>query len=129
MSFILVPTVGDDLQVNAWNWRPTLDLLLREALINEKLHDRMGAQSAAAEVDARTAQRFSETIRLTLNEMKPGERILPDLTTTDQPKKNWSIKADTQSDEIDVNDVYSATYEWLVKFAEFCSRSGGFKVV
>jgi hypothetical protein len=35
MSFILIPTHGEDVQVNAWNWRPTL-LLLRDAnLIDE----------------------------------------------------------------------------------------------
>jgi hypothetical protein len=44
MSFILVPKHGDDVQVNAWNWRPTLELLLREGLISEELHDRMGAR-------------------------------------------------------------------------------------
>ena len=27
MTFILVPNNGDDVQVNGWNWRPTVELL------------------------------------------------------------------------------------------------------
>ena len=129
MSFILVPTHGDDVQVNAWNWRPTLELLLKEGLIGEELYDRMGAQGAGGEVDAELAQRIAAAIGRTLKGMKPGKRILADLTVADRPKSKWVIEPKTQPDEIDVNDIYSATYEWLVKFAEFCRSSGGFEVL
>jgi hypothetical protein len=64
MTFILVSAKGNELQVNAWNWRPTLDLML---------------------------------------DMNPAD--------------------------IDANELYSATYEWLETFAKFCRSSGGFKVV
>ena len=129
MSFILVPKRGDDVQVNGWNWRPTLELLLREGLISEELHERMGAQGAGGEVDADLADRIAEAIERTLETMKPGERMLADLTVTDRPKTKWVIGPETRPDEIDVNDMYSATYEWLVKFAGFCRRSGGFEVL
>jgi hypothetical protein len=33
MSFILVPKEGEELQVNGWNWRPTLQLLLAAGVI------------------------------------------------------------------------------------------------
>src|SRR5262245_24125585 len=128
MSFILVPKCGDDVQVNAWNWRPTLELLLREGLIGEELHDRMGAQGAGGEVDGELADRIAEAISRALKSMKPSERILYDLTLTDQPKNKWVIGPETQPDDLDINDIYSATYEWLAEFGEFCKRSGGFKV-
>ena len=32
MSFILVSSEREDLQVNAWNWRPTLELLFAAGL-------------------------------------------------------------------------------------------------
>ena len=129
MSFILVPRRGDDVQVNAWNWCPTLELLLREGLINEELYDRMGAQGAGGEVNAELADRIAGAIGHKLKEMGPGNRVLADLTMTDRPMPHWLIGPETQPDEIDVNDVYSATYEWLTEFAEFCKSSGGFEVL
>ena len=129
MSFIIVPKRGDDLQVNAWNWRPTLELLFREGLISEELHERMGTQGAGSEVDAELADRIAEAIERTLKAMKPGERMLADLTVTDRPKTKWVIAPETRPDELDANDMYSATFKWLAKFAVFCRSSGGFEVL
>jgi len=35
---------------------------------------------------------------------------------------------DIQANDIDVTELYSATYEWLVTFKDFCNRCGGFEV-
>ena len=129
MSFILVPKRGDDIQINGWNWRPTLEFLLRSGLIGEELYERMGAQGAGGEVDAVLAGRIAEAIERILKVMRPGERMLADLTVTDKPKTKWVITPETRSGESDINDMYSATYEWLVKFASFCRSSGGFEVL
>lgn len=128
MSFILVPKRGDDVQVNGWNWRPTLELLLREGLISEELHERMGTQGAGGEVDEELAGRMAEAVERSLEAMKPGERMRADLTVTDRAKPTFSFGLGTRPDETDVNELYSATYDWLAKFAAFCSRSGGFEV-
>jgi hypothetical protein len=129
MSFILVPKHGDDVQINAWNWRPTLELLLKEGLISEELHERMGAQGAGGEVGPELADSIAEAIERTLKTMNPDERVLADLTVTDRPKTEWVIAPETQPHELDANDMYSATFEWLAKFAGFCRRSGGFEVL
>ena len=42
MSFILVPSEGEDLKVNAWNWRPTLELLFAAGVITEEDHELLG---------------------------------------------------------------------------------------
>ena len=128
MTFILVPKRGDDLQINAWNWRPTLELLLREGLIGEELFERMGTQGAGGEADAELAGRIADAIERVLGEMKPGERMRADLTVTDRPKAKWAITPETRPDELDTNDIYSATREWLTTFARFCRGSGGFEV-
>ncbi len=47
MTFILVPEQGEDVQVNAWNWRPTLELLRAEGLLTEENYERMAAVAAA----------------------------------------------------------------------------------
>src|ERR1043165_3681015 len=105
MSFILFPKRGADLQINAWSWRPTLELLLGEGLISVELHERMGAQGAGGEVDAELAVQIAEAIERTLKGMKPGDRILADLTLTDRPKTKWVITPETQLDEMDANDM------------------------
>jgi hypothetical protein len=60
--------------------------------------------------------------------MQTGERILADLTATSAPKKQVEFAAGTTEKEIDANDLYSATYEWLVMFRDFCKVSEGFEV-
>ncbi|MBC7929624.1 MAG: hypothetical protein H7Z38_03560 [Rubrivivax sp.] len=128
MSFILVPKHGEDVQINAWNWRPTLELLLEENLISHENYERMGAQGVGGHVDAETADRIAYVIERILMTMKSGERMLPDLTFTAKPKTKWVITPETKPDELDPVDFYSASYEWLVTFAEFCRRSGGFEI-
>jgi len=128
MSFILVPKRGEDVQVNAWNWRPTLELLHSESVISEEHYELMGVQGAGGEVDADLADRIAEAIKRRLMLMKPGERMLGDLTVTAKPKTKWVFTPETRSEEIDATDIYSATYEWLEQFADFCRRSGGFEV-
>jgi len=128
MSFILVPKHGDDVQVNGWNWRPTLELLRSENLINAESYERMAAQGCGGQVDAALAFRIAEVIERKLAVMKSGERILADLTVTARPKKEVIITPETKPHEIDNIDLYSASYEWLVRFRDFCRRSGGFVV-
>jgi hypothetical protein len=49
MSFILVPSEGEDLQVNAWNWRPTLELLFAAGVITGDDHELLGCTVVAEE--------------------------------------------------------------------------------
>jgi hypothetical protein len=126
MTFILVPNQGDDVQINGWNWRPTLELLHAANLLSEEQYERMGAQGAGGRVDAELACRIADVVEHKLVEMKPGERMRADLVVTAEPKKRWS--SDMKEDDVDVNEIYSATYEWLTEFAAFCRRSGGFEV-
>ena len=106
MSFILVPLNGEQVQVNGWNWRPTLEVLHRENVIT--LH---------GGVD-RTKDKRDEARR-----KNPGRWEL-----TDRPKIEVIFTPQLESQEADVNDLYSADYEWLATFRGFCKVSGGFQV-
>jgi hypothetical protein len=130
MSFILTARNEEELQVNAWNWRPTLLLLLNENLIDLEHHNMLGTHGCRARVDADLAGRFADAIerRLKLADMKPGQRMLADLTVTSDERKLVTLDATTNTDDIDGNDLYSAKFEWLVTFGDFCRRSGGFEV-
>jgi len=129
MSFILVPKNGEDIQINAWNWRPTLELLRDAEIIDDELFEGMGTHGCKAEVDATTANRIADFIEVRLRAMKPEQRVLADLTVTDKPKKRVIFAPDTKIDQIDAIDLYSASYEWLVAFRDFSGTSGGFEVL
>ena len=128
MAFILVPKNGEEIVINAWNWRPTLELLRDGGLIDEGLFERMGTHGCIAEIDATTACRIADFIEARLSVIKPEQRVLYDLTITDRPKTPLIITPGTKTDEINAIDVYSASYEWLVKFRDFSRTSGGFEV-
>jgi len=129
MSFILVPNHGEDIQVNGWNWRPTLELLRAENLVSEENYERMGAQGCGGAVDADVARRIADLIERKLAAMGSGQRSLGDLTVTANPKKSVTFAPGMATEEIDVNDLYSASYDWLVALRDFCKQSGGFQVV
>ena len=129
MTFILVPSQGEDLQVNAWNWRPTLELLLAANVITEDDHELMGAQGCGGKADAEKASRIADVVAGKLIGMAPGERLLANLSVSKEPKKLAEFGPGVNANDVDENELYSTTYEWLERFARFCQSSGGFKVM
>jgi hypothetical protein len=125
MSFILVPKQGEDLQVNAWNWRPTIEFLRVEGIIDDETSELLTLNGRGAHADADLTRRMAIAVERKLQSMHPGERIRSDLSFTNAPKKLAEFH---KPESIDAVDVYSATYEWLVQFKTFCERSGGFRV-
>ena len=87
MSFILVPNYGDDLQINAWNWRPTIEFLRLEGVIDDETAERMTCHGCGGEADADLARRIGAAVARKLQNMRPGDRIRGDLSVTDAPKK------------------------------------------
>ena len=127
MSFILEAKNGQSVQINAWNWRPTLELLRNAKIIDDETSEKMGIHGHGR-VDAETARRIAEFLDLKLKSMKPGERIRADLTVTAQPKKLAVFAPGGSEADIDAVELYSTTYEWLLKFRDFSRNSGGFEV-
>ena len=128
MAFILIPNQGDDVQVNAWNWRPTIEFLRAQNIITTDHAELLGSNGCGARVDADLANRIAAAVENKLSTIAPGDRMRVDLTITSNPKVPQVWRPDTQSDDIDVTNLYSATYEWLVTFKDFCKRCGGFMV-
>jgi hypothetical protein len=129
MSFILVPKEGEELQVNGWNWRPTLQLLLAAGVITREDYEVMGCQGRGAKVDQEKAGRIADVVASKLSSMNPGQRMLPDLSVSSEPKRLAVFSPNKSTDDIDTNELYSTSFEWLHTFAKFCRTSKGFKVV
>ena len=47
---------------------------------------------------------------------------------TTEPKKPIIFTPGMKVEDVDAKEAYSATYEWLVMFKDFCRASRGFKV-
>jgi hypothetical protein len=129
MSFILVSKRGE-LQVNAWNWRPTLELLTAENVVTRAQCERLSTNGCGGRVDAETADQIADVIErsLTSTNMKPGERMLADLTVTSGSRVATLFSHNGCAESVDAKDLYSASYDWLVAFRDFCRQSGGFEV-
>ena len=121
MSFILVPQRGSDLCINGWNWRPTLLLISRAGILSDEEYERLGANGCGGRVDSKKAAQIATVIEAQLSAMKPGERMRADLSIvpTAQP-------TDLRSDS---NELYSASYNWLRQFRDFCLSCDGFEVL
>lgn len=66
--------------------------------------------------------------RLTSTQMQPAQRMLADLTIAPRRRVPIVFLPNDGAESIDANDLYSASYEWLVAFRDFCRQSGGFEV-
>lgn len=126
MTFILVPNEGEDLQVNAWNWRPTLEFLYAAEVITEDDHECLGGHGLGGKVDEAKALLIAEVVTRKLRSMDSGERMLADLSVSKEPKELAVFNP--EAEDVDSNELYSASYEWLHTFAEFCRSSKGFDV-
>ena len=126
MSFILVPVNGEDLVVNAWNWRPTLELLFAAGVITEDDHEVLGCQGCGATVNEENARRIADAVTRKLENMNPGQRMLADLSVSSEAKQRAVFN---NGKDVDANELYSTTFEWLHTFVKFCERSGGFRVI
>ena len=125
MAFHLVPQHGEDVWINAWNWRCTLEILRTEHLVDDQALELWGCNCGAT-VDDTLAQQIAEVLTRRLAEMRPGDRVRADMSITAEPQRPVVFRPGMSADEIDPVDMYSAHYEWLVQFRDFCKRSAGF---
>jgi hypothetical protein len=103
-------------------------LVRAKELISDSEYEQLGTHGCGVEVSANVAYLIADVIGEQLATMRPGERLLADLTVSRVAKKEVTL-GPAMAAEPDVNDLYSATYEWLATFQDFCKTSGGFSVL
>lgn len=127
MAVILQPSRGEDLMLNWWTWRPILAVLVRAGIVPAgEREERCSANGCGGYLSEGEALRAADYVASLVGRMQPGERLLHDGTVTNKPKEPL-----VTASELDDNPQrsYSADYEVLKQFAEFCRRSCGFRVV
>lgn len=125
MSVILVDLGNEehDEQVNWWNWRPTIELIRSFAVIDDERLEMMGCNGSGVQVSEAEARSIGIRMeREILPNLKSKDRILLDLSVTAEPK-DFRLHKDE-----DWVKNYSATHDWLARFAGFCKTCCGFKV-
>jgi len=80
-------------------------------------------------VTAEKADRIADAVIRKLDSMNPGQRMSADLSVSSEPKKLAIFSPNINEEDIDNNELYSTTFEWLDTFVKFCRSSGGFKVI
>lgn len=126
MSFTLLDLSSENFEFNAnvWNWRTTLEIIKSFDILSDGTLRQMEYNATGVKIEKETAHLIGEKIRAEiLPKLEPNKRIFADLSITDQPDDGTLFKDD---DEQWKN--YSASYEWLKDFSDFCLKSKGFQV-
>ncbi|MBN6054776.1 hypothetical protein JYK22_22755, partial [Nonomuraea sp. RK-328] len=112
MSWTLETPNGESLDVNAWNWRPTLELLEKSGTLDADTTELLG-YNIDMEVTGEQAQRIATFLEIYLANIPADGRVLLGGSITAEPDS-----FEFHRDDLDRN--YSATVPWLTRFRDFC---------
>jgi hypothetical protein len=126
MSFTLMDTgsEGFEFRANVWNWKTVLEIIKSFDIVGEGKLRQMTYNATGVTIEKEDAHAIGAKIRdELLPKLEPNKRIFMDLSITDAPDDGTLYHDD---DEKWKN--YSAGYDWLKEFSEFCLNSKGFQV-
>lgn len=126
MSFTLVGLGSENFEfrANVWSWKPALEIIKSFDVLSEATIRQMAYNATGTKLSKEEAHEIGSKIQeLILPKLVPNKRIFTDMTITDQPDDGTIYK---DSDENWKN--YSASYDWLKEFSDFCLNSKGFQI-
>jgi len=126
MSFTLMDLGSEsfEFRANVWNWKPTLEIIKSLDFLSESKIRQMTYNATGVKLSIEEAHLIGQKIRDEfLPKLAPNKRIFMDLSITDAPDDGTLYK-----DEDEQWKNYSAGYEWLKEFSDFCLASKGFQV-
>ena len=119
--------IGDEeriIFVNFWNWRPTVEVLSRAGLLDEKRLAELHEQCSPTRVTKDEARAIAHYLReKVLPSLPQTGRILLDGSITTTPDDGTFYKSPEDS-----HKNYGAMHSWLEKFASFCETCDGFEL-
>jgi len=115
---------GFEFRANVWNWKTVLEIIKSFDIVGEGKLRQMTYNATGVTIEKEDAHAIGEKIRdQILPRLAPNKRIFMDLSITDALDDGTLYHDD---DEKWKN--YSAGYDWLKEFSEFCLNSKGFQV-
>ena len=126
MSFTLIDLGSEnfELTANVWTWKAALEVIKSFDVVGEGAVRQMAYNATGATIDLEDAHAIGKKIRdELLPKMTEKGRIYSDLSITDAPDDKTLHR-----DEDEQWKNYSASYDWLKDFSDFCLKSKGFRV-
>lgn len=126
MSFTLLDSGAEsfEFRANVWNWRTALEIIKSFDILSDGIIRQMEYNATGVRLEKPDAHLIGQKIRdEILPKLAPDKRIFADLSIT-ETKDDGTLYKD--NDEQWKN--YSADYQWLKDFSDFCLRSKGFQV-
>jgi hypothetical protein len=126
MSFTLMDLSSENFEMRAsvWNWKPTLEIIKSLDILSDGKLRQMEYNATGVKIEIDDAHEIGKRIQETiLPKLEPNKRIYADLSITDAPDDGTIYR-----DEDEKWKNYSASYDWLKEFSEFCLKSKGFQV-
>lgn len=126
MSFTLMDLGSEnfELSANIWSWKPTLEIIKNLDILSDGKLRQMEYAATGVKIELEDAHHIGRKIQTDiLPRLVPNKRMFMDGSVTDAPDDGTIYQDD---DEKWKN--YSASYEWLQEFSDFCLKSKGFQV-
>ncbi len=126
MSFTLIDLGSENFELssNVWSWKPTLEIIKSLNILSDGKLRQMEYAATGVKVEIDDAHEIGTKIQnQILPKLEPNKRIFMDMTITDAPDDGTIHR-----DDDDKWKNYSASYDWLKEFSEFCLKSKGFQV-
>ncbi|MEV5539484.1 hypothetical protein AB0L13_21740 [Saccharopolyspora shandongensis] len=115
MGWSLETPGGESIDVNAWNWRPTLVLLAQYDLLDAEKLELLG-YNCFERVTGEEAGRIAAFLDDYLATVPDDGRVRLDGSVTTEPD-------DYQLQGEDPAKNYSAAHAWLTEFRDFCRQA------
>lgn len=114
-----LPDRDRSIHASWWQWRPTVELLRSLGLFDNERLDALS--DGYGEFDEEETNCIAAALEQhILPRFKPGERVLLDGSATEVPD-DGTFHREPEHQHLN----YSADYDWLVDFLEFCKKSKG----
>jgi hypothetical protein len=117
---ILIGANGDDVAVNWWNWRPTVELLVREGVVTRHEGEHLCTNGVGARLGAADAVRAADVVQGIVDQMRDDGRLRRNGSITRDPAERHDMPVD--------DNWYGAQRTWLATFTVFARTSNGFLV-
>jgi len=126
MSFTLIDLGSENFELssNVWSWKPTLEIIKSLDILSDGKIRQMEYAATGVKIELEDAHDIGRKIQATiLPKLEPNKRMFMDLSITDAHDDGTIYR-----DEDEKWKNYSASYEWLKEFSDFCLKSKGFQV-
>lgn len=126
MSFTLIDVGSEKFELSSsiWSWKPTLEIIKSLDILSDGKLRQMEYAATGVKIELEEAHNIGRKIQEEiLPKLEPNKRMFMDGSITDAPDDGTIYR-----DEDEKWKNYSASYDWLKEFSEFCLKSKGFQV-